>query len=91
MERIVTSTKIWRQSLTDGKKIFTVTVPVTVEHWWIDGMLEEVLPPESYRKIDTAIEKAYPGWFHRILKGGKHEKDCPACKRKRLTKKKSSI
>ncbi len=75
--------KIWRQTLSDGKRTFRIVVPVELEYWLIDGKLEEVIPPEASRLIEEAIEEAYPGWFHRILKGGKHEKNCPACKRKR--------
>jgi len=91
-ERVIKAKKIWRQSLTDGKRVFWIAVPIEVEYWRIDGKLEECLPPEASRLIEAAIEKEYPGWFHRILKGGKHEEGCPACKRKkRLTKKKSSI
>lgn len=50
---------------------------------WLDG--EVYFPSTSMRRIERAVEKAYPGWYHRIVKG-KHLKNCMACKEKELRK-----
>jgi hypothetical protein len=82
--------KIHRQTLTDGKRTFTVVVPVNVEYWQINGQMEEVMPCEEMAKIERAIETQYPGWYHRCGFDKKNKKECPACQRKALDKVKLS-
>jgi hypothetical protein len=81
--------------LTDGKRTFTVVVPVEVEYWLIDGKWEETISCTEWQKIEFAIELQYPGWFHRCYpdRNGNRKvskADCPACQR-RLTKQKSLV
>jgi hypothetical protein len=40
---------------------------------------------KTMRRIERAVEKAYPGWHHRI-KNRKCQKNCRACKEKELRK-----
>lgn len=90
-----TRKKIHRQTLTDGKRVFTVVVPVEVDYFLIDGKWEEAYRSEESQKIEFAIELQYPGWFHRCFpdRHGNRKvpkEDCPACQR-RLTKQKSLV
>lgn len=67
------------------------TVPdVVVDEYYIqddqgEWYWEETYSCESMHKIEQAIEKVYPGWFHRCMKDGKRLKvKCDACERERL-------
>lgn len=57
-----------------------VIVPITVEFMRIDDKYEEVVSAKEWQKVERAVERAWPGWYHRILKGGKHAANCKACK-----------
>lgn len=59
---------------------FSVAVPVTVTEFWMDGQWEPTLNGEEMRKVEAAVEKAYPGWYHRCYDNP--EGPCPACQRK---------
>ena len=72
---------IHKQTLTDGNRTVRISVPITVSVWMIDGKEEEAIGADEWRKVERAIEKAWPGWFH-VFKGSKHDKaNCRACKR----------
>lgn len=73
---------VHRQTLDDGLgRVFSIEVPVTVTDFWMDGQWEETINGEEHRKIEQAIEKAYPGWFHTCYKAPKQH--CKACTRRR--------
>jgi len=77
---------IYRKTLTDGKRTFTVVVPVMVDYFLIDGKWEEAFSSEASQKIEIAIETQYPGWFHRCYPDRHGNRkvskaDCPACQR----------
>ncbi len=72
---------VHRQTLTDEFGYsFSIAVPVTVTDFWMDGQWEETISCEEHNKVEKAIEKAYPGWFHQCYNG---VKPCPACERKK--------
>jgi hypothetical protein len=67
-----------------------------VTDYWIDGKWEETINGEEFRKVEEAIEKKYPGWFHTCYldRNGKRQtskESCKACQRKRLTKQNSLV
>jgi hypothetical protein len=70
--------------LRDGARVVKVRVPVTVDYFLIHGKWEKAISAVEMEKIERAIELAWPGWFHRFTKEGKHRKDCQACKRKKV-------
>jgi hypothetical protein len=86
---------VYRQRFNDGLgKRFRVHVTVMVEDIEHDGKLEEVISCNEWHKVEKAIEKKYPGWFHQCHPNRNGERDaskenCPACQR--LTKVKSLI
>lgn len=42
---------------------------------------EETFPCKSWRRIELAIERKLPNWFHKIGPNGEHNpKTCPSCK-----------
>lgn len=75
--------KVHRQTLTAGSRSVKVVVPIFVDLFLVDGKWEETVSASEWRKVELAIERAWPGWFHRF-KDGQHSKDCPACKRKKV-------
>lgn len=74
---------IWSQILTDGKRTFSVYVPITVRLFYDaeTKKWEEAIPSKEWVKVEKAIEKAYPGWFHTCFNNKR--KSCQACKRKK--------
>jgi len=48
---------------------------------YMDG--EVYFSTKTMRRIERAVEKAYPGWYHRV-KNGRCQKNCRACKEKTL-------
>jgi hypothetical protein len=93
---------VYRHRLNDGLgKKFRIHVTIWVEDLFHDGEWHEVMSGDACRKIETAVEKKYPGWYHRCYNIPSHKMvalkkvDCPACKRlaevKRLTSIKSLI
>lgn len=83
---------VHRQVLTDEFGYsFEIAVPVTVTDFWMDGQWEETINAAEFRKVEEAIEKRYPGWYHRCYpdRNGKRKvskEDCPACRRKKSLK-----
>ena len=73
---------VYTQELANGKTIVVRNVKVNL--MLIDGKWEETWPGDSVRRVERAIERRFPGYFHRF-KDGKHAKNCQACKRKPLT------
>lgn len=61
--------------IVNGKVITVKNVKV---HVWNN---DEAIPASSCRRIERAVEKIFPGWYHRFTKKGKHRKDCISCRR----------
>jgi len=59
--------------------VFTIEVPVMTTDYWLDGEWVETLDSQQQRKIDKAIEKEYPHWFHTCYESPKQH--CQACVR----------
>jgi hypothetical protein len=59
----------------NGQRITIKNVKV---HVWDDG---EAFPATECRRFERAVEKVFPGWYHRFTKTGKHRKNCVSCRR----------
>ena len=70
---------VYRQTV-NGKVISIKNVKLSV---WIgpDGEEDEGFPASECRRFERAVEKVFPGWYHRFTKKGKHRKDCISCRR----------
>ena len=69
----------YEQILPGGRSVMVKDVRCTM--YLIDGQWEEAFDRNAIRKIEQAVEKAFPGWYHRFNKDGTHQKDCISCKR----------
>ena len=65
----------YRQTV-NGKTIVVKNVKIAV---FEDG--NEGFPASECRRFERAVEKVFPGWYHRFTKTGKHRKNCISCKR----------
>lgn len=70
-------TKILKEysQVVNGKRITIKNVTV---HVWDDG---EAFSATECRRFERAVEKVFPGWYHRFTKKGKHRKNCISCRR----------
>lgn len=66
---------IYRQTV-NGKVITIKNVKVTTFEDGVEGF-----PASESRRFERAVEKVFPGWYHRFTKKGKHRKDCISCRR----------
>lgn len=81
---------IYKHTYSDGVKTFNIAVPIIVHDYLHGGMWTETIPLSETKKIEMAIEKKCPGFFHRCVgKNSVSKSKCPACKR--LTKQKSLV
>jgi hypothetical protein len=65
----------YRQTV-NGKVITIKNVKITV---FDDG--NEGFPASECQRFERAVEKVFPGWYHRFTKTGKHRKNCVSCRR----------
>ena len=70
--------------LASGREVTVKNIEVhmfKVDHGGRNGpQWEECWPSKSLQRIERAIERAEPGYYHKILKNGKHDKrSCPRC------------
>lgn len=70
---------IYSETLPNGVTIQLKNVKVDL--WKIDGKWEEAWPASECRRMERAVEKVLPGWYHRFNKDGTHKKNCISCKR----------
>ena len=63
----------------NGKRITIKNVKVAI--FKIDGKDEEAFPASEGRRFERAVEKVFPGWYHRFTKTGRHRKNCISCRR----------
>lgn len=68
----------YRQTV-NGKVITIKNVKMFM--WKLDGKWEEAFPASECRRFERAVEKVFPGWYHRFTKKGKHKKNCVSCRR----------
>jgi hypothetical protein len=66
----------YRQTV-NGKVITIKNVKVVV----FEDDDTEGFPASECRRFERAVEKVFPGWYHRFTKKGKHRKNCVSCRR----------